>query len=569
MRIAAPTQDARSAAAKAPLPAWPSPEVVEVEAPERAALALERIAELGRPALGLAFDLRAQTGSRLRTGDDERSARLEGLAIAVPEAEGDPTRVLVLGRALLEAVGAELGALLAPLWRTASPPYLVFADAHRALSLLAAWGLEPPPRYGCVTIAATLLAEGADRRRDHRPLERLVRESLGHSLPEIMMGQMRERLACEAAAVVELLRELTPQLRSKRLASVYSFECALVPAVIEMERTGFGVDAAGFEQIASAWVRERAAIDAQPEPERDGDRVARLDKLISTYRYWARDFVGADGRMHARLHPLATDSGRFSCTEPNLQQVPSQYTAPGLRACFVPAPGYRLVIADYAQIELRVAAHLAPCDALRAVFRAGRDPHRATAATLTAKPEVEIDDHERKLAKAINFGFLFGMGARRFRSYARDAYGLELDEREAQAARDAFFRTYPGIAAWHRRISALSRRAEREVVTVTTAMGRRRSFPVGKFSFNAALNIPVQGTAAEGFKLAMVRLQPALAQIGGRGVLIVHDEYIAEVPEADGERGRELVERVMVEAMAELVTSVPIVVEASLGDHWS
>ncbi len=368
--------------------------------------------------------------------------------------------------------------------------------------------------------------------------------------------------------MLALLRALTPTLRERRLARVFSFECELLPAVVAMEAAGIGVDPAAFERVASSWVRERGEIEALPEAARDGDRIARLDKLISTYRWWARDFVDRDHRIRARLHPLATDTGRFACTEPNLQQVPAEHTAPGLRAAFVPAPGCKLIIADYAQIELRVAAQLAPCEALRAVFRAGRDPHRATAANLAQKPEHEIDAHERKLAKAVNFGFLFGMGARRFASYARDSYGLELDEREAEAAREAFFRTFPGIAAWHRRVGALSRRAAREPITVTTAMGRRRTFPAGKFSYNAALNIPVQGTAAEGFKLALLRLQAPLAQLGGRGVLIVHDEYIAEVPAAQAEQGRALVERVMVAAMQELIDAVPIVVEAEVADCW-
>jgi DNA polymerase I-like protein with 3'-5' exonuclease and polymerase domains len=540
-----------------------------VSDPVRARGAIERIIARAPEALGLAFDLRDSVGNRLRAGDDARRARLEAIAIAVPPLDSsEASAVLLLERSLFSDPAAELPRLLAPLWSGERPPYLVFADAHRALSVLARIGVSMPPRFGCTTVATTLLAEGADRRRDHRPLDRSVRELLGRDLPEglLSMASIQQRLACEADALLALLRAVTPTLRERRLARVYSFECELLPAVIAMETVGVGLDAAGFERIAASWVRERSELEALAEP--DPDRVARLDKLISTYRWWARDFVDPDHRIRARLHPLAADSGRFACTDPNLQQVPAEHTAPGLRACFVPAPGHRLIIADYAQIELRVAAHLAPCDALRAVFRAGRDPHRATAATLAGKPEHAIDAHERKLAKAVNFGFLFGMGARRFRSYARDSYGLELDERQAEDARVAFFRTFPGIAAWHRRIGGLSRLATREPITVTTAMGRRRTFPVGKFSFNTALNIPVQGTAAEGFKLAMLRLHAPLAELGGRGVLVVHDEYLAEVPIDRAEEGRRLVEQIMIAAMRELVDSVPIVVEAEIAEHW-
>jgi DNA polymerase I-like protein with 3'-5' exonuclease and polymerase domains len=406
---------------------------VSVRARAQAQEAIERIAKAQPKALGVALDLRGQSVARSQLADT-RLAQLEGLAIAVPAEQ-----VLVIERSLLaelEAAG-QLASLLTPLWCGAAAPYLVFADAQQALTVLGARGLPTPTRFGCAMVAATLLAEGSDRRRDHRPLDRSVRELLEHDLPDELplASAPTSRLACEAEALLELLRVMTPTLRERGLARVYSFECSLLPAVVDMESAGFGVDAAAFERIASAWVRERAELDAESRVSEASDartaRLARLDKLISTYRYWARDYVGPDRRIHCRLHPLAADSGRFSCTDPNLQQVPAEHTAPGLRACFVPAPGNVLVIADYAQIELRVAAHLAPCPAMRAVFRAGRDPHRATAATLAGKPEEAVDNHERKLAKAVNFGFLFGMGARRFQSYARDSYGLELDERQA------------------------------------------------------------------------------------------------------------------------------------------
>jgi DNA polymerase-1 len=213
-----------------------------------------------------------------------------------------------------------------------------------------------------------------------------------------------------------------------------------------------------------------------------------------------------------------------------------------------------------------VAAHLAPCEALRRVFREGRDPHRATAATITGKAEVEISDRERQLAKAVNFGFLFGMGPARFRQYARDSYGVELDDAAARRAREAFLHTFPGIAQWHRRVGALGRAGTS--VTVRTAWGRRKRFAAAEFSFTAALNIPVQGTAAEGFKLAMARLHPRLTELGARGVLVVHDEYIAECPLDRADEARGLVEHTMVEAMREVVTSVPIVVEAAVCRSW-
>ncbi len=488
--------------------------------------------------------------------DDPRGAVATALALAVGDeiviVEGDPTPIL-------RALAGE------------DAPYVVVHDAQLDLHrITAAWGdpegraVWAPRRLGCTLTAAILLSQG-DARRHELTLAECAQRVLDRALPR-HDGRQRdaftpdtvEAAALEVAALVPLMTAMTPMLRKLELTAVHALECKFVPAVVAMERVGMGVNAAGFVRIADDWARERRETT-------DPDRISRLDKLLSTYAYWPREFIDGD-RIFCRLHPLAADSGRLSCTDPNLQQVPSEHTAPGLRGCFVPAPGYRLVIADYAQIELRVAAHLAPCDALQSVFAQGRDAHRATAATITGRPESEITAHERQLAKAVNFGFLFGMGAARFQSYALDSYGVELDDAEAERARQAFFTTFPGIRRWHKRVGALGRHGGE--VTVRTVLGRRKRFSK-RFSFNAALNIPVQGTAAEGFKRAMTQLYPALAAIGARGVMTIHDEYIAEVPVDRAEEGRALVAATMKSAMESIVTSVPIEVEATVADSWS
>lgn len=491
-------------------------------------------------------------GVWIETHDDDREAPIRALALA-PE-HGDAV--------VLRDPNADTLARLADALVHDTAPYLVFADAHTAIDRWsrAIGHVFEPARLGCLHVATALLNEGTRPVRGLPDLDALARELIGRELPERLLGSVdHEAMAARADAVLHAMQALTPRLRELGLAASHQLECKLVPAVVAMEHAGMGVDAAAFQRIADAWQHERNDCH-------DPDRIARLDKLISTYGYWPREFVRS-GRIHARLHPLATDSGRFACTDPNLQQVPSEHVAPGLRGCFVPAPGSVLVIADYAQIELRVAAALAPCDALRQVFVEGRDPHRATASTITGKPEAEVSDHERKLAKAVNFGFLFGMGAPRFRAYARDGYGVELDEAEARAAKDAFFRTFPGVASWHRKVAALGR--EPRAVTVRTALGRRKRFEAERWSFTAALNIPVQGTAAEGFKRAMIALHPRLRAIGGRGVMCIHDEYIAEVPQAVAEAGRTIVEDTMREAMESVVPSVPIVAVARITHAWA
>jgi len=555
-----PAAPATSAAALATaLAPWPTAAVTHLRDDVALARALAELQARRPAALGLLVLLAAPHPDLPReAAHDPRRLRAELLALA---AEG---QVHILHLACLGSL-RPLQALLAG---EGEPPYVVFHGAHFALAALQPLGICPP-RFGCTLTAATLLAEGAPRHHDDLDLARQIAQHLHHGLPgQIQQGQVIPAIArfpvaaAAADCLVPLLRALTPPLRERGLARLYELECRLLPAVLAMEDAGLGLDVAGFNAIAAGWQREK---DAAPPPE----RLAQLDKLLSTYAHWARDFVADDGRMRPHLHPLATDSGRFACSRPNLQQVPAEHTAPGLRACFVPAPGMVFIIADYAQIELRVAAQLAPCAAMRQVFRDGRDPHRATAATLAGKPESEISAHERKLAKAVNFGFLFGMGARRFQEYALNNYGLVLDAAAAQAARDAFFATFPGIAAWHRKIGNMEPRSHREDITVTTALGRRKRFPAGHFSFNAALNIPVQGTAAEGFKRAMIDLHAALAPLGGRGVLCVHDEYLAEVPEDRAEAARTLVQSTMEAAMATVVPGVPIVAEAHVARSWA
>ncbi|MDC0717586.1 DNA polymerase [Nannocystis bainbridge] len=531
----------------------PSEDVLDVAALRRAAEALA-----GSPVLGVAVVLAAPHPDTPReAAGDPRRVRVDLLALA------DERHTFVVHCNCFSPGDLRL---LAPVL---AGPYVVFPDAQFHLTALAGLGLAVT-RVGCTRTAATLLAEGVIARHDELEIAALARRHLGGpGLPgEWLSGQVLpawsrlEVVAAAAAAAPALLRVLTPELRARGLSRAYELECKLLPAVVAMEAAGIAVDGPRWNTIADGW---RAELQVTEAPE----RKAQLEKLVSTYAHWPREHLGDDGRMRTHLHPLATDSGRFACSQPNLQQVPSEHTAPGLRACFRAEPGHVLVVADYAQIELRVAAHLAPCPAMQAVFHAGRDPHRATAATLARKPEAEVTAHERKLAKAVNFGFLFGMGARRFQDYAEASYGLALDLAAAERAREAFFATFPGIAAWHRKVSALQPRSAREDQTVRTAMGRRKRFLAGKFSFNAALNIPVQGTAAEGFKKAMTALHPALAELGGRGILCVHDEYLAEVPEEHGEAARALVQQVMQDAMAEVVTSVPIVVDSRVAASWA
>ncbi|WP_036270342.1 bifunctional 3'-5' exonuclease/DNA polymerase [Meiothermus rufus] len=278
-------------------------------------------------------------------------------------------------------------------------------------------------------------------------------------------------------------------------------------------------------------------------------------KRVGTYGpAWLENLHPLTGRIHPSWQQIGAESGRMSCSRPNLQQVPRE---PAYRACFRAPIGRLLVKADYSQIELRLAAQIAGEKRMLEAFEQGEDLHTLTARLITGKAEPSRGD--RQLAKALNFGLLYGMGSEGLRTYARANYGLELSPQEAEALREAFFRAYPGLRAWHRR----QPEGETEVRTLT---GRRRVTS----RHTERLNTPVQGSGADGLKLALALLWERRERLQGAfPVLAVHDEIVLEAP-------RDVVEGValelvccMKEAMQEVLNGrVPVEVEAGVYEDW-
>ena len=270
------------------------------------------------------------------------------------------------------------------------------------------------------------------------------------------------------------------------------------------------------------------------------------------------DAVGTDGRIHPSFKPLAAATGRMSCSKPNLQSVPK---GSGLRECFVPAPGHRFVIADYAAIELRVIAEIIGDAELRRCFIEGIDPHKRTAASVLGKEIGDVTREERGRVKAINFGFCFGMGIHAFVAYARDVYGVIYTIEQATQAREAYFRLYAGIAAWHQRTKCEGKLVAR------TASGRLRRFD--EFRFTEALNQPIQGTAADGMKRALTLLHAALKPLGARLVNVVHDEVVVETPTENADATVIVVRAALVDGMKMFLKVVPVEVEVNVASSWS
>jgi len=292
----------------------------------------------------------------------------------------------------------------------------------------------------------------------------------------------------------------------------------------------------------------------------------QLSKLRSTYLDSLPHLVDAEGRVHTTFNQVGTATGRLSSTNPNLQNIPVR-TALGreIRAAFIPAPGNLLMSADYSQIELRLMAHFSQDPLLLNAYRTGQDIHTLTASEVFGIPVAKLDKETRARAKAVNFGIVYGI------SPFGLAAQLNIDQREARTYIETYFERYAGVRRFIDRTLDEVRRDQ----AVRTSFGRIRPIPdIGSrnpnmrgFAERTAINTPLQGTAADLIKLAMLRIDAAITQrkLRSQMTLQVHDELLFDVIPAEAEELRTLVQQEM-EHVAEF--SVPIVAEVGLGPNW-
>jgi DNA polymerase-1 len=285
-------------------------------------------------------------------------------------------------------------------------------------------------------------------------------------------------------------------------------------------------------------------------------RYRLASKRESTFGTDWLSHVADDGRVYPSWHQIGAASGRMSCSEPNIQQLPrGEY-----RRCIVAPPGRVLIKADYSQIELRIAAKVSGDPALLEAFRRGDDLHMRTASSVLGIENVSKQD--RQLAKALNFGLLYGMGVEGFQKYALSDYGLDLSEVEARRYRDAFFASYPGLAAWHLRVRAL------KVMETRTLTGRRRLLD-DKTPDTQRLNTPIQGTGADGLKQALAMLWARRDQVPGAfPVIVSHDEIVVEADAGQADAGSSWLRAAMMDGMTPLIAPVPVEVEVTVATSW-
>lgn len=265
------------------------------------------------------------------------------------------------------------------------------------------------------------------------------------------------------------------------------------------------------------------------------------------------------GRVHTNYFPF-TGAGRYASSKPNLQQIPRKKA---FRGCFTAGPGHVLVIADYAAIELRLAAEMAEDETMIGVFERGEDPHAQTAALVSDIPIGSVTKEQRQMAKAVNFGLIYGMGAKKLPTYAAKGYGVRMSEDDAVRLHRKYFKAYDGIKRWHRRIFSDSARAK----GITRTMSGRLRY-LDKDLFNEFANTPVQGSGADGLKRAL-RIVYDKTKTYCNMVHCVHDEIVLEVKPELVERAKVDLEHGMIEGMKPYLKRVPVVVEVGSGPSWA
>ncbi|MEQ9691144.1 MAG: DNA polymerase, partial [Bauldia litoralis] len=297
----------------------------------------------------------------------------------------------------------------------------------------------------------------------------------------------------------------------------------------------------------------------------------QLSKLKSTYTDLLPTFIHAEtGRIHTQYALAATSTGRLSSSEPNLQNIPIRTEAGRrIRTAFIADKGSKLISADYSQIELRILAHVADIPELKAAFAEGMDIHAMTASEMFSVPVEGMPREVRNRAKAINFGIIYGISAFGL------ANQLAIPREEAGAYIKRYFERFPGIRGYMDAMKA----HVREHGYVTTLFGRKIHFPQVKsgnpaeraFVDRASINAPIQGTAADVIRRAMIRMDPALAaaRLSAKMLLQVHDELVFEAPEEEVDRALPVIADVMAKAAEPaILLTVPLAVDAGAADNW-
>jgi DNA polymerase-1 len=538
------------------------------------------------------------------TGLDPATDRVRLLSLACDTIDGGVAVYVVDCFALTD---------LSPLWEALRSRPVVGHHLTFDLQFLARLGYEPGDCRDTLLMSQVLYA--GDRPVPSYKLADCCLRELGETVNKAEQtsdwsGNLTADQLGYAAADAELARRLhdalVPKLKDAGLAAAAAIENRALPAMVWLSSSGVAFDRDAWQSLADAaqadaerlikeldrtapartqgemfgtgwkWDSPQHVADALKSightvVDTHDNTLAGIDhplaallrdyraaqKLATTYGpNWGKGAY-RDGRIYAGWRQLGANSGRMACSAPNLQNLPRDAR---YRRCFTAAAGRVLVKADYSQIELRIAAKVANEPAMIEAYGRGDDLHSLTARSILGTADVTKAD--RQLAKALNFGLLYGMGARGFRQYARSNYGVELTEAQAEQYRRAFFAAYPALRRWHARHGATGERP----IETRTLSGRRCR---GVERFNEKLNLGVQGTGADGLKVALALLWERRSECPGAvPVLAVHDEIVIECDADNVENTAAWLKAAMIDGMAPLAAPVPVEVEVKVALTW-
>ena len=489
------------------------------------------------------------------------------------------------------------------------------------LAVLAANGIKTSRNVFCTLTASRLLTAGL---QDSNDLGAVMNRHLDIDLPKqlgaIDWGGMfltDQQLAYCRNDVAHLHR-LKDALEAKLanpvnaqgdgadgvdLVKVADLEMSLIPLVVDIRLRGVRVDRSRLELLLAAYEghKKQLATDIRDELQAPNINLASPEQLLhalksagldipntrketlsavahpiaalivnyrglvglcDTMQGWL-EYLDGNNRLYPPLNPLGADTGRFSCKKPNLLATPRDSE---IRGCFIPDDDYVLIEADYANIEMRIAAWFAMDERMLVIFRDGGDIHGETAALILG------DRQARQQAKPINFGCLYGGGAERLRITARTKYGIEFSPEQARQYHAGIFNMFRGLQSWQQ-----SARASAPGLTYgTTLYGRRRwADPADSKDtwnwnrFQLATNLPVQGTGADAIKLALVRLHRELAGTDVRILLQVHDSILVQAPRESAHEVQDLVRQAMCGAFHEILgPDFPVALDTSISERW-
>lgn len=547
------------------------------------------------------------------TGLDPRTHTIRLIQIAVPNQPViliDLPQIIACNQSLLRQF-------------LSSPTIKITHNGKFDWQFLAQAGLQPSAPFFDTQLAYRVLTAGL---KTSLSLQTLAQKLLNIELDKtqqvsdwskpLTLKQL-QYAAMDAAILLELYPILVKKLERSHLLKIAQLEFHCMPAVAQMELNGMLLDLsrwqtlgaklesdrdAALHQIRQLRVAGNAQMSLLPEmtdainPNSPQQVLAALKatgvpvnstnqkelvplarqypviQALLDYRHLSKitaTFAGSlpkhvhpvTGRIHPTYYQLGARSGRFSCRNPPLQTIPRDAAA---RTCFVAAPSFRIVRADYSQIELRIVARLSGDARMQRAYRKGEDLHRLTAALVTGKAIADVSEEDRRLAKAINFGLIYGMGAAKLQSYAETKYGVTLSLEQAKAFRKRFFEAYAGVAEWHETIKRSYIRGTKESRTLA---GRRRRW-ADKPRLAELLNHPVQGLNADITKLALVKLNKVLAETGAKLICTVHDEILLECPVAEAKHISYLLRHCMVAAARKFLHPIPVVVDVKVSTSW-